>query len=124
MAFVLTAGQHHETTAFERLMEQGAVRRAGRGRPKMRPHRVSGDKAYGSGQIRRYLHRRGIRTTIPRKKNEHRGGPFDREIYRSRNRIERLINRLKQYRRVATRYEKRAENYQAMLTIAAIMLWL
>jgi transposase len=65
----------------------------------MRPHRVSGDKAYGSGQIRRYLHRRGIRTTIPRKKNEHRGGPFDREIYRSRNRIERLINRLKQYRR-------------------------
>jgi transposase len=41
-----------------------------------------------------------------------------------RNRIERLINRLKQYRRVATRYEKRAENYLAMLTIAAIMLWL
>jgi transposase len=67
---------------------------------------------------------RGIRTTILCKKNEHRGGTFDREIYRSRNRIERLINRLKQYRRVATRYEKRAENYQAMLTIAAIMLWL
>jgi transposase len=41
-----------------------------------------------------------------------------------RNRIERLINRLKQFRRVATRYEKRAENYEAMVTIAAIMLWL
>ncbi len=41
-----------------------------------------------------------------------------------RNRIERLINRLKQYRRVATHYEKQAENYQAMLTVAAIMLWL
>ncbi len=67
---------------------------------------------------------RGTRTTIPRKKNEHRGGSFDRYIYRTRNRIERLINRLKQYRRVATRYEKRADNYQAMLTIAAIMLWL
>ena len=50
--------------------------------------------------------------------------PFDRGIYLTRNRIERLINRLKQYRRVATRYEKRAENYQAMPTIAAIMLWL
>ena len=124
MAFVLTAGQRHETAAFERLMEEGAVRRPGRGRPKMRPYRISGDKAYGSEQIRRYLLRQGIRTTIPRKKNEHRGGPFDREIYRTRNRIERLINRLKQYRRVATRYEKRAENYQAMLTIAAIMLWL
>ena len=124
MAFVLTAGQRHEAMAFERLMEQGAVRRSVRGRPKMRPSRISSDKAYGSGQIRRYLRRRGIRTTIPHKKNEHRGGPFDREIYRTRNRIERLINRLKQYRRVATRYEKRAENYQAMLTIAAIMLWL
>lgn len=124
MAFILTAGQRHETAAFERLMEQGAVRRSGRGRPKMRPHRISGDKAYGSGQIRRYLRQRGIRTTIPRKNNEHRGGPFNREIYRMRNRIERLINRLKQYRRVATRYEKRAANYQAMLTVAAIMLWL
>ena len=124
MAFILTAGQHHETTAFERLMEQGAIRRSGRGRPKMRPYRISDDKAYGSGQIRRYLRQRGTRTTIPRKKNEHRGGFFDRDIYRTRNRIERLINRLKQYRWVATRYEKRADNYQAMLTIAAIMLWL
>jgi transposase len=63
--------------------------------------------------------------TIPRKTNERRNGPFDRAIYRTRNRIERLINRLKQFRRVATRYEKRAENYLAMLTIAAIvLLWL
>jgi len=45
-------------------------------------------------------------------------------VYRTRNRIERLINRLKQHRRVATRYEKRAENYQAMLMIATIMLCL
>ncbi len=124
MTFILAAGQRHETAAFERLMEQGAVRRSGRGRPKTHPHRISGDKAYGSGQIRRYLRQRGIRRTIPRKNNEHRGGPFNREIYRMRNRIERLINRLKQYRRVATRYEKRVENYQAMLTVAAIMLWL
>jgi transposase len=124
MAFVLSAGQRHETIAFEGLMRRGAVRRAGRGRPKLRPHRISGDKAYSSGEIRRYLRRRGIRITIPRKKDERRSGPFDREIYRTRNLIERLINRLKQFRRVATRYEKRAENYQAMLTIAAIMLWL
>ena len=125
MAFVLTAGQRHETVAFERLMEQGSVKRAGRGRPKVRPGRVSGDKSYSSKEIRRYLRRRGIRMTIPRKTNERRNGPFDRAIYRTRNRIERLINRLKQFRRVATRYEKRAENYLAMLTIAAIvLLWL
>lgn len=51
-------------------------------------------------------------------------GPFDRAVYRERNRVERLINRLKQFRRVATRYEKRAVNYLAMVTIAAIRLWL
>jgi transposase len=62
--------------------------------------------------------------TIARKSNEHRGGAFDRAIYRMRNLVERLINRLKQFRRVATRYEKRAENYGAMLTLAAIKVWL
>ena len=53
-----------------------------------------------------------------------RGGPFDRQIYRTRNFMERLIDRLKHVRRVATRYEKRAENYEAMLKLAAITLWL
>lgn len=83
-----------------------------------------GDKGYSSGKIRRSLRRRGIRFTIPRRKNERRRGKFDRQIYRERNRVERLINRLKQFRRVATRYEKRAENYLAMVSIAAILLWL
>ena len=105
-------------------MGQGAVQRVGRGRPRLRPLRVVGDKGYSSGEIRRYLRRRGIRLTIPRRSNERRRGKFDRQIYRQRNRVERLINRLKQFRRVATRYEKRAENYLAMLTIAAILLWL
>jgi hypothetical protein len=70
------------------------------------------------------LRRHGIRLTIPRKRCERRTGPFDRTIYRLRNAVERLINRLKQFRRIATRYEKRAENYRAMLLIAAILLWL
>lgn len=105
-------------------MEQGAVARPGRGRPKLRPLRIVGDKGYRSKRIRQYLQRRGIRMTIPRKTNERRTGRFDRVIYRERNRIERLINRLKQYRRIATRYEKRAANYVAMLTLVAIRLWL
>ena len=71
-----------------------------------------------------YLRRRGIRYTIPRKSNEHRGGKFDKSLYRLRNRVERCINRLKQFRRIATRYEKKAENYLAMLTLASIMMWL
>lgn len=105
-------------------MEQGAVVRAASGRPRLRPQRAVGDKGYRSKRIRQYLQRRGIRITIPRKKNERRTGRVDRSIYRERNRIERLINRLKQYRQIATRYEKRAANYLAMLTIVAIRLWL
>jgi transposase len=70
------------------------------------------------------LRRRGIGAVIPTKENEQRQPDFDREAYRQRNRIERLINRLKQFRRIATRYEKRAANYLAMITIAAILLWL
>ncbi len=122
MGFVLTAGQRHEAVVFEQLMEQGQVRR-GAGRAKLRPKRVVGDKGYSSKRIRGYLRRRGIRATIPHKSNERRGR-FDKAVYRERNRVERTINRLKQFRRVATRYEKLAENYLAMLTIAAMILWL
>jgi transposase len=124
MTFVLTPGQRHETTVFEALMQQGAVKRAGRGRPRLRPKRVVGDKGYNAEHIRRYLRRRGIRHTIPRRTDERRRGPFDKAAYRLRNRVERLINRLKQFRRIATRYEKRADNYLAMLHIGAILLWL
>ncbi len=122
ITFVLTPGERHETTAFEQLMEQGAVKRPGR--PRLRPKRVVGDKGYSSQRIRAYLRRRGIRITIPRKRNERRTGPFNRAIYRERNRVERLINRLKQWRRLATRYEKQAAYHQALWVIAATLLWL
>jgi transposase len=83
-----------------------------------------GDKASSSRQIRQYTRRRGIRMTIPRKPNEHRTGPFDRARYRQRHTSERLINRYKQFRRIATRYEKRAATYQAMWLLATVLLWL
>ncbi len=105
-------------------MGTGWIRRLGRGRSRLKPDRVAGDKAYSSGKIRKALRRRGIDAVIPIKENEQRQPDFDREAYRQRNRIERLINRLKQFRRIATRYEKRAANYLAMITIAAILLWL
>lgn len=105
-------------------MEQGGVKRPGSGRPKQRPTRLVGDKAYSSRAIRQYVRTHGIRITIPRKRGEGRTGPFNRAIYRLRSQVERLINRLKQRRRIATRYEKRAANYHAMLLIAAIVLWL
>lgn len=124
MTLVLTPGQRHEAVVFEQLMATGVVKRRGPGRPKRRPHRIMGDKGYSSRRIRRYARQHGMRMTIPRKQNEHRTGPFNRALYRLRNRIERLINRCKQFRRIATRYEKRAVYYQAMWLIAAIVLWL
>ena len=124
VAFVLTPGQQHEASVFEELMTQGEVRRFGRGHLRIKPQRVCGDKGYSRRRIRAYLRRRGIRCTIPRKTNERRTGPFNRALYRQRNLVERTINRLKQLRRIATRYEKKAENYLAMLQIGSLLLWL
>ena len=61
---------------------------------------------------------------IPTRKDQPACPSFDREAYRRRNLVERLINRMKQFRRIATRYEERAVNYLAMITIGMIMLWL
>lgn len=124
IALLITAGQRHEQTVFKTLMEMGAVKRVRQGKPRIRPERVVGDKGYSSRKIRWYLRKRGIRAVIARQKGERRRGRFDEACYRKRNVVERLVNRLKQFRRVATRYEKRAVNYLGMLTVAAIVLWL
>ncbi len=109
---------------FERLLEQGAVRRPGRGRPRLRPTRVVGDKGYTGRTRRAYCRRRGIRHTIPRRGDERHTGPFDRATYRLRNHVERLINRCKQFRSLATRYDKRAASYRALWLIAFTILWI
>jgi transposase len=123
LTILLTVGQRHESTQFPALLDQGAVKRVGRGRPKLRPRRIVGDKGYSSRANREAARRRRMRVTIPHKANERRGR-FDRVAYRQRNRIERLVNRCKHCRRLATRYEKCGENYRAMWVIAAILLWL
>src|SRR5579872_392491 len=126
LALLLTAGERHEQSVFVPLMQAGAVKRpgSGRGRPRRRPQRLVGDKGYSSRKVRGYLRRHGIGVTIPTKRNERPQRTFDRELYRERNQVERCINRLKQFRRVATRYEKLAVNFLAMVTIAAILIWL
>jgi transposase len=82
------------------------------------------DKGYSYRPVRQYLQRRGIGRVIPWRRNQRQRGPFDQAAYRLRERVERLISQLKQWRRVATRYEKRARNYLAMVTLRAILLWL
>ncbi len=83
-----------------------------------------GGKGYSSRSARRYLRRRGIQAVIPTWRDERRNPRFDRAAYRERNQVERLINRLKQYRAIATRYEKLAVTYHTLLIIAAIIMWL
>jgi transposase len=124
MVVAVSAGQRHESRYVETLLERGAVKRPGRGRPRLRPKRVAGDKGYSYRRVRQYLRRRGIGAVIPTRSDQRRSPRFDRLAYRERNRVERLFNRLKQFRRIATRYEKRAANYLAMLTLGAILLWL
>jgi transposase len=92
--------------------------------PRIRPDAVVGDKGYSSGSVRHYLRKRGIAGVIPTKAEHSPQPAFDRVAYRERNVVERLINRLKRFRRAATRYEKRAANYRAIETVAAILLWL
>ena len=130
---VLTAGQRHDSTQLEAVLDEIRVPRpGGRGRPRQRPAHLIGDKGYSYERCRRELRRRGIPQTIPERRDQrerrarHPGRPlqFDAARYRRRNVVERCINRLKQWRGVATRYEKRAANYRALVVIAALMIWL
>jgi transposase len=116
-------------------MEQVSVPRTGVGRPRTRPDRVVADKAYTARRNRRYLRRRGIPHMIPerldqqrhRKNRGSRGGRpigFDSGRYKKRNTVERTINRLKGFRAMATRYEKRAYIYLGTVTLAALVIWL
>lgn len=128
LAIVLSGGERHESRYVEALLDAGRVRRRAQGRPRARPRCLVGDRGYSYPTVRRLLVRRHIRAVIPRRRDQRpddgRYAPFDRVAYRERNRVERLVNRMKQYRRVATRYEKRAAHYLAMLTLAALLLWL
>jgi len=116
-------------------MDTITVARCGPGRPRTRPDHVLGDKGYSTKAIRAYLRRRGIPHTIPERRdqqaNRHRRGSrggrpptFDKDLYKHRNVVERCFNRLKQWRGIATRYDKTTASYQATITLAAIHQWL
>jgi transposase len=131
---VVTAGQRHESTQLEPVLDGIRVPRR-RGRPRKRPARLLTDRGYSYPRCRRALRRRGIPHVIPERHDQQarrrakgrRGGRppgFDREAYRRRNVIERCVNRLKQSRRVATRYDKLAVRYRAFVVLAAIAIWL
>jgi transposase len=96
----------------------------GPGRPRRRPERIVADWAYSTAAVRTHLRRRGIGAVIPPPSSQRPTALIDWAAYRSRNVVERLVSRLKQFRRVAIRYEKLAANYLAVVEIAAIRLML
>ncbi|WTC77561.1 IS5 family transposase [Streptomyces sp. NBC_01637] len=133
LALVVTPGQAGDTPAFPEVMARLRVPRP-IGRPRTTPDVVLADKAYSSRAIRSHLRRHGIRSVIPqpadqaanRKRLGQRGGRppvFDRDAYKQRNTVERCINKIKQWRGLATRYDKTATIHLAGLHIAAIFIW-
>jgi transposase len=82
------------------------------------------DKGYDSDAIRDELKRRAIEAVIPSKINRRQPHPHDRDKYKERNRIERMFNKLKNWRRVDTRYDKTATSFMAFIAIASAKLWL
>ena len=99
----------HEVKGYDALMELHDIN----------PDWLLANKGYDSDDIRNDLADRGIEPVIPPRSNRKIPLEYDREAYKRRNLIERCVNRLKQFRRIATRYEKTARAYLSMLSIAA-----
>ena len=81
------------------------------------------DAAYDSDRLRQFLIARGTTPVIPNNPRRKRLHPFDAQAYKQRNRVERMFGRLKDWRRIATRYDKLAVNFAAAVAIAAIIIW-
>jgi transposase len=81
------------------------------------------DTAYDSDSLRQFLIARGTRPVIPNNPTRKHRHPFDPETYKQRNVIERMFGRLKDFRRIATRYDKLAANFAAAVALAAIVTW-
>lgn len=133
LVIAVSPGQAGDSPALIPLLEQLRVARP-HGRPRTRPDAVRGDKAYSSRAIRQHLRERSIRAVIPQPADQigHRlrrgsagGRPpaFDAADYRGRNVIERRFAHVKQWRGIATRYDKLATTYRAAAVLHAVIAW-
>ncbi|MFE5524492.1 IS5 family transposase [Streptomyces virginiae] len=135
LSLIVTPGQRADCTQFAAVLEKIRVPRPRAGRPRKKPDSVAADKAYSNSPCRQYLRRRAIIHTIPEKADSQaarlrkgsRGGRppgFHEERYKKRNTVERTVNRLKNFRAVATRYDKRGYVFLGPVSAAAVIVWL
>ena len=135
MVLLLGPGQGGDSPMFAHLLDAVRVPRRGPGRPRTRPTRVLADKACSSRANRDLLRARGITAVIAqpsdqaahRKRRGRAGGrppAFDVDAYKGRNVVERSFNAIKQWRGLATRYDKLALTYRGGVVLAAIVTWL
>lgn len=112
IAFILTAGQRGDAPVAHELVAAAPAAQT-----------LAADRAYDSDALRAQLLARGTRPVIPNAPYRKRLHPFDRDAYKRRNLVERAFCRLKDFRRVATRYDKLACTYAAAICLAAILIW-
>lgn len=120
LAVVLTPGQRHDCPVAGVLLDAVLATEEEVAAVKA----VLADRGYDSNDLIRRVEAVGAEAVIPSRKSRRGPRAHDAELYRERNQVERLIGRLKQYRRVATRYEKTARNYLAMVHLACSLVWL
>lgn len=111
--FVLTPGQTHDSQPAPGLLEgleEAAI--------------FLGDKAYDSDAIRELIEDKGGWANIPPKSNRKGTFAFSKWLYRYRNLVERFFNKLKQFRGIATRYDKHHENFLAAIKLASVRIWI
>jgi transposase len=112
IAFELTGGNRHDIKPAPGLIE-----------PLPPAKSLLADAAYGSEAFRKLLIDRGTTPVIKQNPTRKRDHPFDKDAYKGRNIIERAFSHLKDWRRVATRYDKLARNFRSTVILAAILLW-
>ena len=82
------------------------------------------DKGYDADRIRAHIRAQGAIPNIPKKSNRKKRFRWKKSVYRQRNHVERFFNRLKQFRRIATRYDKLGATFLAFIQLAAVRIWL
>jgi transposase len=126
LAAELTAGQRHESTQAEHVLDKVRIP-SRRGRPRCRPLRLAGDRGYSYPRVRRWLRRHGVKAVIPRRKDQRPEDgrvKFDRGTYKRRAVVEQCVGWLKEGRAVGTRFDKLAVNYLATVKLAMIQRYL